>query len=215
MVKYYIVHKCQETACNYNPDRKPCNPGIHIQQNKSENLWDTEIKYIAQGHSNCRSRAFTTEKKYEEFLETTCGICSELISTGVPRSVSKAISRTIIKPKDLPYISDEKIVELESGKFENKSQQCPGSENEEPDEFVKPCKKRARSPETEITNKKVKRENDDFQILNHSKQSNLFDSPDRYSQSKIETDRTSHDDSEITYYSNDSRYAALLMGLRN
>ena len=204
MVKYYVVHKCQETACNqgrdvqaqslvgeisvpgvieslqiwntkktsefqqfcfflrvtrvarvevfyapacnYKPDRKPCNPGIHIQNHKSENLWDTEIKYIAQGHSNCRSRAFTTEKKYAEFLETTCVKCSDLISTGVPRSDFTATNSTVLKQK----------FKLQSGEFKNIIQSCPESENEELDLVVKPCKKRARSPETEITSKKVK-----------------------------------------------------------
>jgi len=160
MVKYYVVHKCPETECSYKSDREPCNSGIYVENEKSEKLWDTKIKFIAEGHSSCRSRVFPTEAKYEKFLKTKCVKCNELIDTGVSRKSSKATNSEIPKPNDFPCVSVKKFAELAVGEFENKSQSCPESENEETDLSVKRCKKRARSPDTTITNKKVKIEND-------------------------------------------------------
>jgi hypothetical protein len=71
--------------------------------------------------------------------------CGELIGAGVSRKISK-------------------LAELEVGKFEVKSQTCPDSENEETELSVKPCKKRARSPDTQTSNKRIKRENVSAQV---------------------------------------------------
>jgi len=77
--KRYVVHKCLGKTCIYKSDRQPCEPGIYIENEKSEKIWDNKIKYIGHGHSGCFVNVFNSSDKCEEFLKTECNTVSKLL----------------------------------------------------------------------------------------------------------------------------------------